>query len=79
MELPTPDPTTTLIVGIAAGIAAPPVRRTVGRGIGYAARGVMAAGAPVINIGRDIYDNARDVASPQGGRTTRRATSASAV
>jgi hypothetical protein len=70
MELPSPDPRVTLIAGLAAGVASPPFRRAVGRGIGYAARGVMKVGGPVATVGRDVYESAREVAAPpaSGGK-----------
>ena len=64
MEIPSPDPRVALLTGVAVSIASPRVRRVVGSGLGYAARGALAIGAPVVAAGRDIYGNARDVASP---------------
>lgn len=64
VDIPLPDPRVALLAGLVAGMASPRVRRVVGGGIGYAARGVMKAGAPVAGAGRDIYDSARQVASP---------------
>ena len=37
MELPVPDARIALLAGVTAGIVSPRVRRTVGRGIGFAA------------------------------------------
>jgi hypothetical protein len=64
MELPIPDPRIALLAGVTAGILSPGFRRTMGRGIGYVARGVMTVGGPFAGIGRDIYDSAREVAAP---------------
>jgi hypothetical protein len=63
VEIPSPDPRVALVAGVAAGVASPRVRRVVGTGIGYAARGVMTLGAPLAGAGRDIYASAREVAS----------------
>jgi hypothetical protein len=63
VEIPIPDPRVALLAGVAASIASPRVRPVVGTGFGYAARGALAIGAPFIAAGRDIYGNARDVAS----------------
>jgi hypothetical protein len=46
----------------------PRFRRTVGRGIGYVARGAMTVGSPFAGVGRDIYDTARAVATPPNHR-----------
>jgi hypothetical protein len=40
----------------------------VGRGIGYAARGVMTVASPFAGAGRDIYASAREVAAPTKGK-----------
>jgi hypothetical protein len=70
-----PDPKVALIAGVIAGMVSPPVRRAVGKGVGYAARGAIVVTKPVAHVGRDIYDSAREVATPDGGRrTTKRAT-----
>jgi hypothetical protein len=69
MELPSPDPRIAVLAGITAGVMSPRIRRTVGRGIGYAARGVMKVGAPVAVVGRDIYDSARETAAPAPPRS----------
>ena len=63
MEIPSPDPRVAILAGVAASIASPRVRRAVGSGLGYAARGVLTIGAPFVAAGRDIYGNARQVAS----------------
>jgi hypothetical protein len=65
MELAIPDARIALFAGVAAGIISPRLRRTVGRGIGYAARGVMTVGGPFAGTGRDVYDGAREVAAPK--------------
>jgi hypothetical protein len=72
VDIPSPDPRVALLAGVAAGVASPRVRRVVGTGLGYAARGVMVVGAPVAGAGRDIYSSARRVASgSDGGDPTR--------
>jgi hypothetical protein len=74
VELPIPDPKVALLAGLAAGAVSPRFRRTVGRGLGYAARGVITIGAPVGRIGRDVYDSAREVASPPDAKRTENTT-----
>jgi hypothetical protein len=72
MELLDPRLAGIAAVG-AALVGSERVRKTVGRGVGYAASGVATVGGPVVrpvlNAGRDIVDEARDVASHDG--TTR--------
>jgi hypothetical protein len=50
-------------------------RRTVGKGIGYTAAGAKKIGGPVVrpiaDAGRDIVQEAREVASHDGARKTR--------
>ncbi len=75
------DPRLALLsVGIAA-VASERVRRTIGRGIGYAAAGTMKVGGEVAHAGRDIVDEARHVATQNGkpSTTTRRRKSAAAA
>jgi hypothetical protein len=50
-----------LSLGVAA-VASERVRKGVGRGIGYVAAGTMAATGPVVQAGRDIVEEAREVA-----------------
>ena len=54
-----------LSLGVAA-VTSERVRKTVGRGIGYVAAGTMTVGGSVVHAGRDIVDEAREVASPNG-------------
>jgi hypothetical protein len=56
------DPRLAAIAAGAALIGSERVRRTVGRGFGYLAAGAISVGAPVVNAGRQIVDEARDVA-----------------
>jgi hypothetical protein len=65
VDFPIPDARVALLAGVAAGAVSPRFRRTVGRGLGYAARGVITIGAPFGRMGRDVYDSAREVAAPQ--------------
>jgi hypothetical protein len=78
MEIPSPDPRIALRGGLAAGVASERFRRTGGRGIGYVARGVLVGGGPVGNVGRDIYDSAREVAAPRPKPKSRRTAQAAA-
>jgi hypothetical protein len=64
MEINSPDPRFAILGGVAAGLASERVRRTLGRGLGYAARGVLIVTGPVVGAGRDVYDSARDAARP---------------
>ena len=68
MELPSPDPRIALLAGVTAGIMSPRLRRAVGRGIGYAARGAISVASPFAGAGRDIYASAREVAAPTRGK-----------
>lgn len=65
------DPRVGLVAAGAAIVGSERVRRTVGRGAGYAAAGVMKVGGPVVrpvlDAGRDIVEEARDVANTNGG------------
>jgi hypothetical protein len=70
VEIPSPDPRVAVLGAVAASVASPRVRHAVGSGIGYAARTVMTLGAPVAAAGRDIYDSAREVASPEKPATS---------
>lgn len=57
------DPRLALLgVGVAA-VTSERVRKGVGRGVGYVAAGAMTAGGTVAHAGRDIFDEAREVAS----------------
>ncbi|HEY3187992.1 MAG TPA: hypothetical protein VGJ70_10985 [Solirubrobacteraceae bacterium] len=75
MNVPSVDPRVAIVVGVAT---VPPFRRVVGRGIGYVARGVMVAGSPVADAGRDIYESAREVARGDGrAKSTKKAATGS--
>jgi hypothetical protein len=67
------DPRLGLFAVGAAAVSSERVRKTVGRGIGYAASGAMAIGGPIarplVGAGRDIVDEARAVTN--GGRSTK--------
>jgi hypothetical protein len=78
MEVLDLDPRVWLIAGGVALVGSERVRRTVGRGFGYAAAGAMKIGSPVVDAGRDIVNEARDVASPDGKTKSTRAKSAAA-
>lgn len=66
------DPRLGLLAAGAAVVGSERVRKTVGRGAGYAASGVMKVGGPVVGAGRDIYAEARVVAAGNGARKRRR-------
>ncbi len=69
-----------LSVGIAA-VASERVRKGIGRGIGYVAAGTMTIGGGIVHAGRDIVDEAREVAGHDGKPTsaaTRKKASAAA-
>lgn len=61
------DPRLGLLAAGTAAVSSERVRRTVGRGLGYAFTGAVAVGTPiarpVIDAGRDIVEEARAVAS----------------
>jgi hypothetical protein len=81
MEILELDPR---IAGIAAAVAmlgSKRMRTWIGRGFGYAAAGVISVGSPVVNAGRDIVDEAREVATHNGSTETKpsRARSAAAA
>jgi len=69
------DPRLALVATGLALVGSERVRRTVGRGLGYAASGTMTVAGPVVrpltDTGRDIVDEARDVASREGSRKGR--------
>ena len=64
------DPRLGLFAAGAAAVSSERVRKTVGRGVGYAASGVIAVGGPiarpVIDAGRDIVQEARAVTNGSG-------------
>ena len=65
------DPRLGLVAAGAAIVGSERVRRTVGRGAGYAVAGVMKVGEPVLAAGQDIYAEARDVAASNGSGGSR--------
>lgn len=75
------DPRLALLsLGVAA-VASERVRKGFGRGIGYLAAGTVAVTGPVVHAGRDIVEEARDVASRNGpprSRSPRKKATASA-
>jgi hypothetical protein len=73
------DPRLAVLSAGVALVASERVRKVVGRGIGYAAAGTMKVGGPVVDAGRDIVDEARHVASPDGKTKTTASRSKSAA
>jgi hypothetical protein len=73
------DPRIAAIAAAGAVIGSERVRRVVGRGFGYAAARAIRVGGPVVNAGRDIVDEARDVAAHDGSSKTRRPRARSAA
>jgi hypothetical protein len=62
------DPRLAVIVGIGTAIVSSHrVREVIGRGTGYAAAGAIKLGGTVVDAGRDIYEEASDVASSRNG------------
>jgi hypothetical protein len=62
------DPRVAVITGIAAAIVSSHrVRAIVGRGAGYAAAGAIKASDAVVSAGRDIYEEASEVAATHDG------------
>jgi hypothetical protein len=58
------DPRLAVIVGVGTAIVSSHrVRAVIGRGAGYAAAGAMRVSGSVVNAGRDIYEEASDVAA----------------
>ena len=68
------DPRLGLFAAGAAAVSSERVRKTVGRGLGYAASGAMAVGKPVarplVEAGRDIYAEARSVTNGHAASRT---------
>jgi hypothetical protein len=64
------DPRLGLFAAGAAAVSSERVRKTVGRGLGYAASGAIAVGKPVarpiVDAGRDIYTEARTITNGNG-------------
>ena len=67
------DPRLGLLAAGAAAVSSERFRKTVGRGLGYAASGAMAVGGPIarplVDAGRDIVQEARVVTN--GSRSTK--------
>jgi hypothetical protein len=67
------DPRLAVIVGLGTAIVSSHrVREVIGRGTGYAAAGAIKLGGTVVNAGRDIYDEASDVAASRDGASRKR-------
>jgi hypothetical protein len=57
-----------VIVGLGTAIVSSHrVREFIGRGTGYAAAGAIKLGGTVVDAGRDIYEEASDVAASRDG------------
>ncbi len=56
------DPRVAFFAGATAAIMSEKVRHGVGKGLGYGLLGVKKVTAPAVHAGRDIVDEARDVA-----------------
>jgi hypothetical protein len=69
------DPRLGLVAAGTAIVGSERVRKAVGRGAGYVAAGAIKVGGPVvrpvIDAGRDIVDEARDVAVGDGSTRAR--------
>jgi hypothetical protein len=69
------DPRLGLLAAGAAAVSSERFRRTVGRGLGYAAHGAVAVGGPVVRplvgAGRDIVEEARGVTNGSGPSKSR--------
>jgi len=62
------DPRLAVITGLAAAVVSSHrVRAVIGRSAGYAAAGAMKLGSSVVDAGRDIYEEASEVAAPHNG------------
>lgn len=75
------DPRLALLgLGVSA-VTSERVRKGLGRGIGYAAAGTITVGASVVHAGRDIFDEAREVAAhdrkPSAASSRRKSAAAS--
>ncbi|HEX8855721.1 MAG TPA: hypothetical protein VF752_08965 [Thermoleophilaceae bacterium] len=65
------DPRVAVVAGVgAAVIGSESVRRAVGRGAGYAVAGASKVASPVVDAGREIVGEAREVAGT--GKATSR-------
>ena len=64
-----------LLAAGAAAVSSERVRKTVGRGMGYAANGAIAVGRPVVgplvDAGRDIVEEARSVTNESAADESR--------
>ena len=73
------DPRLGLLAASAAAVSSERFRKTVGKGLGYAAYGAAAVGGPIarplVDAGRDIFDEARTVTN--GSRSTKSGSSRS--
>jgi hypothetical protein len=56
------DPRLAVIAAGAALVGSERVRKIVGRGFGYVAAGAIRVGSPAVNAGRQVVEEARDVA-----------------
>jgi hypothetical protein len=69
------DPRLGLLAAGAAAVSSERFRKTVGRGLGYAASGALAVGGPIarplVNAGRDIVEEARTVTDGRGSTRAR--------
>jgi ATP-dependent protease HslVU (ClpYQ) peptidase subunit len=64
------DPKVALVTGVgAAVIGSESVRRAIGRGAGYAVAGASKVASPVVNAGREIVGEAREVAGTDKARS----------
>jgi hypothetical protein len=58
------DPKVALVTGVGAAVlSSHRVREVVGRGAGFAVAGASRIASPVVHAGKDIYGEARQVAS----------------
>ncbi len=80
------DPRLAVLSLAVAVVASEHVRKGIGRGIGYVAAGTMKVGGSVVGAGRDIVEEAREVAAHNGAPSshaarpaTRRSKSAAAA
>jgi hypothetical protein len=69
------DPRLGMIAAGAAAVSSERFRKTVGRGLGYAASGAIAVGGPIarplVDAGRDIVEEARAVTNGGGSTKSR--------
>ena len=67
------DPRLALVSFGVAAVSSERVRKGLGRGLGYAAAGAMSVGEGVVHAGREIVDEAVDVAAHNGKAASPRA------